>query len=390
MPSATKDLSVTGPVHDGLRPPVPVASGDHCRTSERTLRIVFPAHVDETGTLHDEAVAWAVVENPRWAAELRRKAGEDTADPLMRQLRRKLKAATGADRAHRARRTWKARPSEQRLPDRPKPEPFDLGQPFQPSSSLEDTPSASPLVLPSTAREAVAGAKAPAVEGFDMSPPPHDRTPRPSGGAQCPAVPERYGEAARQSEQPPRTPPTSHPRSPSDGRETQDRSSTGLLTGLLGDAEHAEQDRPALMLDMLSDWLPYRVYDPASRLYFNARSKGFVLSVTPLIGADERTGEILGQFFSEGLPAGACLQVLHLASPRISRIVAPWFAPRYMQGGVYEAIARHRARRLYSLVWESGSQDAPFHARHHQVIVSVGVPRPRRSATRISSRPATA
>ncbi len=147
-----------------------------------------------------------------------------------------------------------------------------------------------------------------------------------------------------------------------------------LLSGLLGDAEHADKARPQLMVDMLSDWLPYRVYDPATRLYFNARSKGFVLSVTPLIGADERTGEILGQFFSEGLPAGACLQVLHLASPRISRIIAPWFAPRYIQGGVYEAIARHRARRLYSLVWESGSPDAPFHARHHQVIVSVGVP----------------
>lgn len=147
-----------------------------------------------------------------------------------------------------------------------------------------------------------------------------------------------------------------------------------ILAGLLGDAEHAEAARTPLMLDMLSDWLPYRVYDPSSRLYINARSKGFVLSVTPLIGADERTGEILGSFFSEGLPAGACLQVLHLASPRISRIVAPWFAPRYVQGGVYEAIARHRARRLYGLVWESGSADAPFHARHHQVIVSVGVP----------------
>lgn len=107
-----------------------------------------------------------------------------------------------------------------------------------------------------------------------------------------------------------------------------------ILTGLLGDAEHAEAGRSTLMLDMLSDWLPYRVYDPASRLYLNARSKGFVLAVTPLIGADERTGEILGQFFSEGLPAGSCLQVLHLASPRISRIVAPWFAPRYVQGGV--------------------------------------------------------
>jgi conjugal transfer ATP-binding protein TraC len=147
-----------------------------------------------------------------------------------------------------------------------------------------------------------------------------------------------------------------------------------ILAGLLGDAEHAEAARAPLMLDMLSDWLPYRVFDPASGIYINARSKGFVLSVTPLIGADERTGEILGSFFSEGLPAGACLQVLHLASPRISRIVAPWFAPRYLQGGVYEAIARHRARRLYGLVWESGSEDAPFHARHHQVIVSVGVP----------------
>ena len=58
-----------------------------------------------------------------------------------------------------------------------------------------------------------------------------------------------------------------------------------VLSGLLGDAEHAEKQRPPLMLDMLSDWLPYRVYDPASRLYFNARSKGFILSVTPLIGA---------------------------------------------------------------------------------------------------------
>jgi len=78
-----------------------------------------------------------------------------------------------------------------------------------------------------------------------------------------------------------------------------------LLTGLLGDAEHAEDARPRLMLDMLSDWLPYRVYDPQSRLYVNARSKGFVLSVTPLIGADERTGEILGQFLLRRTAAGS-------------------------------------------------------------------------------------
>ncbi|GGN60317.1 hypothetical protein GCM10011349_41730 [Novosphingobium indicum] len=170
---ATRDLSATRPVQDGLRPPVSVASGDQGRTSERTLRIVFPAHIDETGTLHDDAVAWAVIENPRWAAELRRKAGEDTAPPLMRQLRRQLKAAQAKSDLLKETATLPAA-------EQPEAEPFDLGQPFQPSSSLEDTPSASPLVLPSTAREAVAGAKAPAVEGFDMAQPPHDRAPRPS------------------------------------------------------------------------------------------------------------------------------------------------------------------------------------------------------------------
>ena len=78
-----------------------------------------------------------------------------------------------------------------------------------------------------------------------------------------------------------------------------------VLSRLLGDAEHAEKPRPPLLRDMLSDWLPYRAFDEGAGLYRNARSKGFVLEVTPLIGADERTGEILGQFFSEGLPPGA-------------------------------------------------------------------------------------
>ncbi len=147
-----------------------VAAGDTSRTAERTLRIVFPAHVDEAGTLHDEAIAWAVVENPRWAAELRRKSGEEPAPPLMRQLRRQLKAAQEAPA-----------PAPQKAGD---DADADLTSPFSLAApQSEVSPIASPLVLPSTAREAVAGAKAPAVEGFDMSSPLHDRTPRPGGDA---------------------------------------------------------------------------------------------------------------------------------------------------------------------------------------------------------------
>ena len=166
---ATAGLEHNSFAHDLARVRAGVAAGDTGRTSERTLRIVFPAHVDEAGTLHDEAVAWAVVENPRWAAELRRKPGEETAPPLMRQLSRQLKAAQAA--------------SDPAAQVGDEADTADLSSPFSPATQpIQDSPVASPLVLPSTAREAVAGAKAPAVEGFDMSPPLHDRTPRPGGG----------------------------------------------------------------------------------------------------------------------------------------------------------------------------------------------------------------
>lgn len=89
---ATSDMAIEKNPQLARRPAISVAAGDQARTSERTLRIVFPARVDEAGTLHDEAVAWAVIENPRWAAELRRKPGEVSAPPLMRQLKRQLKA----------------------------------------------------------------------------------------------------------------------------------------------------------------------------------------------------------------------------------------------------------------------------------------------------------
>ncbi|MEW4468461.1 type IV secretion system protein TraC [Parasphingorhabdus sp. JC815] len=147
-----------------------------------------------------------------------------------------------------------------------------------------------------------------------------------------------------------------------------------LLSGLFADTAKPESVRPQMAIDMLSDWLPYRAFDEEAKLYYNARSKGFILEVTPLIGADERTGEILAQFFSEGMPQGSSLQILNFASSRIGHIVGPWFAKRYEQGGIYEDIARARTDRLYDLVWKSGSAHAPFHARATRLVISLGVP----------------
>ena len=58
-----------------------------------------------------------------------------------------------------------------------------------------------------------------------------------------------------------------------------------LMRGLFGDTESGEGARPVLGLDMLSSFLPYRVYEPSTRLYLNARSTGFVLNVAPRGGA---------------------------------------------------------------------------------------------------------
>ena len=55
---------------------------------------------------------------------------------------------------------------------------------------------------------------------------------------------------------------------------------------------------------MLSQWLPYRSFDRKTDIFFQTNSIAFALEVAPLMGADERTGEIIAQLLSENIPAG--------------------------------------------------------------------------------------
>ena len=156
-----------------LRARAGILPGDISRTGERTLKIVFPAHIDNQGTLHDEAVAWAVVEQADWAAALRR-GPVDSKQSVTNQLRQSLKQkhqSVGAPQ------------SAPLNGDEIAPDTAPDTVPDSPISDALLFPLVSPLVLPSTAREAIAGASAPAVEGFDMSSPLHVRTPRSSNDA---------------------------------------------------------------------------------------------------------------------------------------------------------------------------------------------------------------
>ena len=149
-----------------LRQRIGTVAADNARTGEHTLRVVFPAHVDTSGTLHEEAVAWTVVEAARWAGELRR--GE-TAEPkgTMSALRQALK-----DQARRTSDAAKNTGTDAN-PDPLSPEdsgPSVTANPFIPSS---------PLVLPSPGGEVSADVPPSAAEGSDMPPTPHVRAPRP-------------------------------------------------------------------------------------------------------------------------------------------------------------------------------------------------------------------
>lgn len=148
----------------------------------------------------------------------------------------------------------------------------------------------------------------------------------------------------------------------------------GIVADLIGGPKEVEPPRPDPSIPMLAAWLPYRSYDPKSKLYYNSGSRGFILELAPLVGADERTSEIISQFLSEGIPDRACIQIVQWMSPRISGKVGMWFMPRVQAGEIYERMARHRCDHIEAGVWDSLSRDAPFHLRSHRVIVSLGVP----------------
>ncbi|OYY88268.1 MAG: type-IV secretion system protein TraC, partial [Sphingomonas sp. 28-66-16] len=147
-----------------------------------------------------------------------------------------------------------------------------------------------------------------------------------------------------------------------------------LLAGVFGDSKRPDAQQPDLAVPMLAHWLPYRSYDPKTGIFYNSASRGFVIEAAPLVGADERTGEILAQFLSEGIPAPGCLQFHQWMSPRIGEHLSKWYLPRYSARGVYERMAKHRVDFLTDGVWDSLSADAPFCLRNHRVAISYSTP----------------
>jgi conjugal transfer ATP-binding protein TraC len=145
-----------------------------------------------------------------------------------------------------------------------------------------------------------------------------------------------------------------------------------FLDMLFGESAHPEATRPVLGAPMLSNWLPYRSFDKKSRMFINTDSVGFILELAPMMGADERSGELLTQFLSDAVPSGCEIQLIHWQSPSVGERIADWVMPRVVAKGVYGRAAMHRARWLRRAAWMSISRDAPFYLRNTRVILSIG------------------
>ncbi|MCE3519668.1 conjugal transfer protein TraC, partial [Escherichia coli] len=113
-----------------------------------------------------------------------------------------------------------------------------------------------------------------------------------------------------------------------------------ILGGILGDDDKPDNARPATAVPRLVHWLPYRSFDPKTHIFYNSASRGFVVEAAPMIGASERSHEILTQFLSEGVPTPGTLQIHGWMSPRVGDRLSGWYLPRFMAAGVYERMAK--------------------------------------------------
>jgi len=123
-----------------------------------------------------------------------------------------------------------------------------------------------------------------------------------------------------------------------------------------------------------SKFLPYRSFDPDTRLFHNEETSGFVLRARPMVGAHLSDQENLSEFFRrrEFLKEGTSMQFLLWANPKCEPIFEWWKRPR--QEGLYKDLAHRRSEHLMNMTRET-EQGLPL-VRDYQLFISFTVPYP--------------
>jgi len=117
------------------------------------------------------------------------------------------------------------------------------------------------------------------------------------------------------------------------------------LAGLFGDADWTDIGEQSFADNVMSDLLPYRVYDPEAQLYHNENTVGFMVEANPVVGGPEVAGALHAAIMSN-FPAGGTTQFLNWASPNIDQKLAMWSAPRMNRSPLVSEMADSRIRHF--------------------------------------------
>jgi len=123
----------------------------------------------------------------------------------------------------------------------------------------------------------------------------------------------------------------------------------------------------------LSSWLPYEVYDEDESLFYNDKSYGFCVEVTPLCGADDSIVNTIEDMLSNVLEEGTSVQIYNWASPEISDYFTKWKLPRLLKNGVYRKLANKREEFFKKSNWVSLFNN-PYVLRNFKVYIAVSIP----------------
>lgn len=112
-------------------------------------------------------------------------------------------------------------------------------------------------------------------------------------------------------------------------------------------------------------------YQPETGIFFNRKSRGFMLEAYPLLGANEESINILTSLVTDVLPPETDLQFILWASPKIGAVLDQFESERGKAGELYAWLAKKRTDFLKKGAFESLTTQGNYILRDFRLFIVV-------------------
>lgn len=140
---------------------------------------------------------------------------------------------------------------------------------------------------------------------------------------------------------------------------------------LFGLLESRSDSHRQFHAEHLSNFLPYKLYDPDSELFISDTHIGFLIETAPLIGNNESMQKELSNIFTQILPENTAIQTMLFADKNIGYILDNYIKSREVSSETMQQLAAKRAKYLSQLAIKS--QLFPYVLRNFRCFMSVTI-----------------